>query len=415
MRIFKGGALLQTDKYIKDYTKIIDGKFYTGVIPSKNPRGYFQYPYSLVHKLGADNFDQVPEIYYVQDGKIKSNITLKDYQENAIAPFLDLPYGILYSAPGTGKTIMGVELIARTNLSTVILVNSKFLLNQWHDVILETLNYESGKIGGGKSNVKDITVATFQTARKHATSLFNSHSLVIVDECHHIAAETFKNTLSDIPAYWKLGLTGTYKRKDELEFMANWFLGDRLIENTVDDTMQPEIIIVRTKLKVGDGSFVKSLTDIAINQNLIEIITNFVDKCAEENRHQLVIPFRLSTVDLLSEIYPEAIVVIGETDEETRSNLNEKIKENRLIISTTLQEGADIPNLDTLHLIHPNNNLPMLEQRIKRICRTVEGKKVPLVFDYFFTNSSDAEYSVYNQQQIRLKFYQQKGYKIYVV
>ncbi len=414
MKIFKEGALLKTDQYIKKYTKIIDDKVHCGVIPSSNPIGYFQYPYALVHELGINYFDEVPELFYIEDDKVNSNIKLKDYQERAIAPFLEKPYGLLYSAPGTGKTIMGTELIARTNFSTLILVNSKFLLNQWYEVIKDTLGYEAGRIGGGHFLRKDITIATFQSIRKNL-SFFQIFSLVIVDECHHIAANTFKAVLSGLPIYWKMGLTGTYYRKDGLEFMANWFLGDRIIKNSVDDTLKPEIIIVETNVKVGKGAFVESLTELAVNHDFLKFVVALVEKCQQQNRHQLIIPFRLSTVDILSEIFPEAIVVIGETKEEDRANLNERIKNNKLIISTTLQEGADIPNLDTLHLIHPNNNLPMLEQRIKRICRTVEGKKTPLVFDYFYKTNSKAEYNVINQQQIRLNFYKQQGYKIHVI
>ena len=414
MKLFKQGAILSSDKYIDKYTRLIDGKVYCGVIPSISPIGYYQYPYALVHELGLDYFDEVPNLNYIKDWRCKSTITLKDFQENAIAPFLSAPYGILYSAPGTGKTIMGVELIARTNYKTLVLVNSLFLLNQWADVIYETLGYKVGKLGGGHFEINDITISTFQTGRKF-TSIFEDFSLVIVDECHHVPANTFRETLSNIPAFWKMGLTGTYHRKDELEFMANWYLGDRIIENLIDDTMTPEIVIVQTGIKIGSGTFVDGLTELAINNNLLGIIDKLVTKCQEMNRKQLVIPFRLSTVEILEELFPEAIVVIGETPEEDRADLNEKLLINNLIISTTLQEGADIPRLDTIHLIHPNNNLPMLEQRIKRICRTVLDKKTPLVFDYFFKDNSKAEYKVTQQQQIRLNFYKNKGYKIHVI
>ncbi len=234
-----------------------------------------------------------------------------------------------------------------------------------------------GIIGGGHFGINDITIATFQTGRKF-TMAFDRFSLVIVDECHHVPANTFRETLSNIPAFWKMGLTGTYHRKDELEFMANWYLGDRIIKNLIDDTMTPEIVIVQTGLKIGKGSFIEGLTDLAIDNNLIEIIYDQIIKCQESGRKQLVIPFRLSTVEIL-------------------------------------EEGADIPRLDTLHLIHPNNNLPMLEQRIKRICRTVPDKKTPLVFDYFFKDNNKAEYRVTQQQQIRLNFYKDKGYKIHVI
>lgn len=413
MNIFSAGAVLNSKQYVKDFTKTVDERTHCGVIPypALLEKGYLQYPYSLVHKLGFDYFDEIPETHYIEKD-LYSNITLKNYQEDVVNQLIKSPYGILISAPGTGKTIMGVELIHRLSYKTLILVNSLFLLEQWYNVILEQLNYEAGKIGGGNYEFKDITIATFQTLRKQK-QLIDQFSLVIIDEVHHVPASTFRETLSNISALWKLGLTGTYKRKDGLEFLTNWFVGDNILENLIDDTLKPEIIIVKTGIKVDEGRYVDSLSGLASNEQLIEIILNNVEKCA--NRKQLIIPFRLETVEILADALPDAIVVIGKTEKQDRENLNERVLEHPIIISTVLQEGSDIPNLDTLHLIHPNNNLPMLEQRIKRICRTLKGKKTPLVFDYFFKDSHKAEYNVESQQNIRLNFYKQQNWKIYVI
>lgn len=410
MKIFSSGAILPTKRYIKDFTKTIDNNIYCGVRPYLPKKGYLQYPYSLVHSLGFDYFDEIPEVHIIEKD-LYSNITLKDYQEEIVTKLIRNPYGVLISAPGTGKTIMAVELLYRLRYKTLILVNSLFLLDQWYNVILEQLNYEAGKIGGGSYEFKDITIATFQTLRKFEL-LIDKYSLVIIDEVHHVPASTFRDTLSNISALWKLGLTGTYKRKDGLEFLTKWFVGDNITENLVDDTLKPEIIIVKTGIKVDGGRYVESLNGLASNEKLLECILNNIEKC--KNRKQLIIPFRLETVEILSDAIPEAIVITGQTDKEERQNLNQRVLENPIIISTVLQEGSDIPNLDTLHLIHPNNNLPMLEQRIKRICRTVEGKKTPLVFDYFFKDSSTAEYNVETQQKIRLNFYNQKKWKTHV-
>jgi superfamily II DNA or RNA helicase len=415
--LFKHGTFLDNKKYVSTYTKKIDGKYYCGVgVDDEYPDLYY-YPYDLVWRLGIENCEEVPELKYL-DEEINSSIILKPYQQDCVEKLLAEPRGIFISPPGTGKTVMAIELIASLKLKTLILVNSVYLLNQWIEEIEKFTGYSAGKIGEGTFEIKDITVATFQTVRKkeRLEQVRKNFSLTIVDECHRVPATTFKFVLSNIESYWKLGITGTYKRKDKLEFLADWMLSYKKTINEFDDTMQPSILIVKTGISLPPcESFVDCLNLIESDMRLLDKVEYVVGKCSED-RHHLIISFRLASVDILSLKFPEAIVVTGGTDKEGRENLNERVLDQKIIISTTLQEGVNIPNLDTLHLIHPNNNLPMLEQRIKRINRPVDGKKQPLVVDYWYKHSKGVKgFNVETQQKARLAFYKQQGYKIYVI
>lgn len=409
--IFSTGAYLQTKKYLQQYTKKIDGTTYCGVGVKDD---YITYPYDLVWKL-EDEFDRRPPLQYIEE-EITTTIQLKDYQQDVIDQLIQEPRGILISPPGTGKTVMMLYLISALKFKTLVLVNSIFLLNQWKEECINFLNYEPGKIGEGEFSIKDITIASFQSIRKEArlNQVKDKFTLVIVDECHRVPAATFRNVLNSIEAYWKLGVTGTYRRKDKLEFLADWMLSSKKVVNEYDDTMLPQVAIIKTgiELPLSDG-YVDCLNNLEDNDILLKKVKELVDK--GKDRHQLILSFRLESVDILARMFPDAIVITGSSTAEERENLNERIKDKKIIISTTLQEGVNIPNLDTLHLIHPNNNLPMLEQRIKRINRPVEGKKTPLVFDYWYKQGKCIGFSVQNQQMIRLAFYNRKGYKVYVV
>jgi superfamily II DNA or RNA helicase len=409
--IFSTGAYLKTKEYVRNYTKKVDNKIYSAVGVRSD---YICYPYDLVWKY-EEKFDKVPTLKYIED-ELYNSIKLRDYQQEIVDKLLPEPRGILISPPGTGKTVMMLYLIAQLNLKTLILVNSVFLLNQWREECEKLLGYIPGKIGEGEFTINDITVATFQSLRKEERlkQVWNKFSLVIVDECHRVPANTFRLVLNNIEAYWKLGVTGTYKRKDRLEFLADWMLSDKKVVNEYDDTMLPQVVIVKTGIALPESDgYVECLNNIEDNEKLLNTIKENVEK--GKDRHQLILSFRLETVDKLAEMFPDALVITGSSSAEERENLNEKIKEHKLIISTTLQEGVNIPNLDTLHLIHPNNNLPMLEQRIKRINRPVDGKKTPLVFDYWYKQGRCKGFNVHNQQMIRLAFYNKKGYKVYVV
>ena len=412
--LFKHGALLKTSKYRKQYMKKMEGKVHVGVAIDPEYPDYICYPYDLVWRLGIENFDEVPKLMPLEE-ELDCQIILKDYQQDCMDFLLEEPRGIFVSRPGTGKTVMMLWLISQLKLKTIVLVNSLYLLNQWAEECEKLIGYKPGKIGGGTYEVKGITIAMFQSLRKEERlrEIKDSFSFVVVDECHHVPANTFKLVLGNMNAYWKLGVTGTYKRKDKLEFIADWMLSTKKLINENDDTMKPSVLIVKTDIKLpkSDG-YVDCLNQLEDNTVLANKVKYMVERCGSE-RHQLIISFRLETVDLLAVMLPEAIIVTGQTDKEERKDLNERVLDNKVIISTTLQEGANIPNLDTLHLIHPNNNLPMLEQRICRINRPVDGKKTPLVVDYWYKHGGETGFNVDNQQRERLRFYKRMGYKIY--
>lgn len=414
MKPFLTSKLYYPDlSYLRSYLKQKDGKKYSGVSVDDEYFEYYTYPYDLAWKLGLENLASIPPILKIEDGKTTSQIKLREHQEPLVSELEKEPRGLLVSKPGTGKTVMMLELVHRLQLKTLILVNTKFLLEQWEKECKKLLDYRPGIYGGGKKILKDITIGTFQTVTKDKTlnELKNKFSLVIVDEAHHCPARTFKYTLNNLAARYKLGVTGTRKRKDGLEFITSWCLSDKLIINKVDDTMKPKIVIVKTGIRLPEGeNFVEVLTNLSYVDQLYGIIANLINK--NPGRHQLILLQRLDAVDKLSAFFPNALVITGK--EGSREDLNNRILQHKLIISTLLNEGVNIPNLDTLHLVHPNNNLPQLEQKIARINRPVEGKKTPLVLDYWYKKSKYPQgFNVTTQQKTRKEWYFKQGYDVY--
>jgi len=415
--IFNASVLFEGRDYVKFYTKKDrKGQTHSGVTIDSDFENMYAYPYDLAWKLPFADYSSTPEIKYIKDGVVKNSIVLRPDQAPYVEKLLKKPRGIFVSKPGTGKTVMCLDLIAKANLKVLILVNTLYLLEQWREECKKLLDYTPGMIGGTKFIVKDITVATFQTLSRSPEKLkhiSNEFSLVIVDECHHIPALTFSQVLRGLNSIFKLGVTGTLERKDNLHFIAKWYLSDNIIVNTTDDTMQPEITIVRTNLKIPSGeNFVESLTALGTSERVLNIVRSVVSDYSE--RLQLVLSSRVATVELLAKTYKNAIAITGMVGD--RDNLNDRLLDSKLIISTLLNEGVNIPYLDTLHLIHPSNNLPQLEQRIARINRPVEGKPTPLVFDYWFKSNKKAlGFNILTQQANRLAYYRKQGYQIYEI
>lgn len=76
---------------------------------------------------------------------------------------------------------------------------------------------EIGQIGSGKEKLNgNLDIASFQSLFKkdNFEELIKGYGLVIVDECHHVAAFSFENVLKQVRAKYVYGLTATPTRKD---------------------------------------------------------------------------------------------------------------------------------------------------------------------------------------------------------
>ena len=133
------------------------------------------------------------------------NGSLRKEQIPVAEKFLDVAKngngGGLISLPcGYGKTILGIYLACALKKKTLVVVHKDFLLNQWKERIQEFApEAEIGIIKQNKVNItgKDIVLAMLQSIsmKEYPEDTFNSFGFVIIDECHHLAAEVFSRAL----------------------------------------------------------------------------------------------------------------------------------------------------------------------------------------------------------------------------
>lgn len=144
--------------------------------------------------------------------------TLRDYQHIGVSATEKKDIGVIVAPPGSGKTLIGLKIIASKQQPALIVVHRKQLIEQWQERIVTFLGipqHEIGKIGQGKYKPgKQVTLATIQSLTKAVTNQANNDitkafGTILIDECHHIPAESYRNTIQQFNSYYLYGLTAT--------------------------------------------------------------------------------------------------------------------------------------------------------------------------------------------------------------
>ncbi|AOZ91547.1 DNA repair helicase XPB [Paenibacillus crassostreae] len=163
----------------------------------------------------------------------KALLHMRDYQNAAVKAFEGSPgsggSGVVVLPCGSGKTVIGIAIMAKLQCETLILTSNTTSVRQWIDELNSKTTLNSSEVGeysGQKKEVKPVTVATYQilTHRKNKASefehmkLFNERrwGLIIYDEVHLLPAPVFRAT-AEIQATRRLGLTATLIREDGCE------------------------------------------------------------------------------------------------------------------------------------------------------------------------------------------------------
>ncbi|KKM02713.1 hypothetical protein LCGC14_1781630, partial [marine sediment metagenome] len=235
-------------QYIKLYRRLPNGLVL--------PRGFLQIIEDSMIGQGLnisiqDNRILTPPI------SISSNIKLRPYQREAKFNLLSHPNGMLVAPAGSGKTIMGLDIFASVRQSMLWLTHTNRLFNQIIERILEVFpdidKEKIGLIGAGKFSIGDrITIGMVPTlVRREADlpSIGREFGLVILDECHHLAASTFLKVLRHFSSYYIYGLTATIRRKDHLENIVAATIGsvNSVVKRTdvtkAKSIITPELIV----------------------------------------------------------------------------------------------------------------------------------------------------------------------------
>lgn len=167
------------------------------------------------------------------------------FQSEIIDANINREMGIFNLATGAGKTFIAIRLMSYHNVRTVVVVPSLALLNQWIDRLKTYTGAKIGFASAKQFHDGDIFVVTQQTLSNAFTRTSNNKKtqeryqktkdiwyragMLIVDECHHASARTWKFVIRQSRAFYRYGLTATTDlRHDRADYEYYGLLGDKL-------------------------------------------------------------------------------------------------------------------------------------------------------------------------------------------
>lgn len=366
----------------------------------------------------------------------KFNGKLNKKQEKAKNELMCNETGVLCTATGFGKTVVSAKIISELKTNTLVIVNRNSLLEQWKERLSYFLDIDKKEIGQlGKSKDKlngKLDVASFQSLYKkdNLDEIIKNYGLVIVDECHHVAAFSFEKVLKAIRSKYVYGLTATPTRKDGWHKIIYMQCGDIRVrvsnkELKQNKEMEHIVIVKKTNYKYipteeNDKIQISEIfNDMCHNVFRNSMIIEDISKCISEGRVPIVLTERVEHLKILKEsletLNVPIVVYKGNIGKKKAKEIQDIIKEadesnsSRIILATSssIGEGFDDSRLDTLFLTMPVSWKGRIIQYIGRLHREHEDKQKVIVYDYL-DNMKILEKMYYR----RLKGYKIAGYEI---
>ena len=363
--------------------------------------------------------DDVPNFYF----DIKPHSHQKNIQEKlTVERELHGRYrNLVVAATGTGKTVISAFDFARfynknPEAKFLFLAHREEILKQARSAYRGVLkNSQFGELLVGKHKPQKFNhlFASIQSFNNQLASLSLTRDYfdyIVIDEVHHITANSYRPILEYFEPTILLGLTATPERHDGADILndfCNVIAAEIRLPEAInqrhlspfqyfaidDETDLTKISWSKGRYDVAELTNLYTLNDqrvVRIIQSLNEIVTDITQMRAlafcvsKAHANYMAKKFTLSNI-------PCGMLTSDNTKDRDIQLQRLKSKEiNVLFVVDIFNEGVDIPELDTLLFLRPTESLTIFLQQLGRGLRLTEGKECCTILD--FVGNSRPEY-----------------------
>jgi DNA excision repair protein ERCC-3 len=364
--------------------------------------------------------------------------------------------GVLVLPCGAGKTIIGIETMARAQMQTLIIATGITAARQWKQELLDKTTLTEDQIGeysGERKEIRPVTIATYQvlTSRKSRQgdretrrqgevdvesgdlgeaegfvhlSLFDRQNwgLIIYDEVHLLPAPVFRVT-AEIQAKRRLGLTATLVREDGREDDVFSLIGPKKADIPWKELEKEGWIAtaVCTEVRIPMDDKVRLEYAVAEKREKYRVAStnprkdNVVWALVRKHRHDnvLVIGQYLDQLDKLAQALA-APLITGKTPQREREVLYAQFRTGeikRLVVSKVANFSIDLPDANVAIQVSGTFGSRQEEaQRLGRILRPKSDGSIAHFYSLVTRDTNDQEFAVHRQL-----FLTEQGYRYEIV
>jgi len=432
-------------------------------------RGLFSILKDLAKRFGIKAEVSNPFIEDVSQVGVPTVIGGKDlrvYQLDAVKKSLqsiaEIRGALIQMPTGSGKTLVGEALIkVLTDIGKLktafIIVESQDLLNQWADELSKVFGREKiGKLYQNEQSVKEggINVVTYQSLYKvvktylasvrHSLdvnesrlfSIYKEADFVLVDEAHHLPADSISAILTVNSKAVRVGLSATPFREDNRDLLLHSLTSVPVVRYKMTDEIFRKLnVLVPVKVvnvlidfldwqgdyvdddNISASRVVKMSSRIISEEPVQKLALYIAVKLHERYKLPVIIhsPYARPLREM-SERFNIPLLEGQKTDAE-REVLLQKLRNNEInvVLATTLMdEGIDIPPLVGLVMMLPGASRVKLVQRMGRLTRPYKGKDTAFayLFDYSQSKLGALSDIFARQKKKRDDFMRKEGYEV---
>lgn len=321
---------------------------------------------------------------------------------------------LLVSATGTGKTVMAAVDYARLRPT---LARARLLFVAHRKEILEkslsTFRHalRDGGFGelwvdGRRPEHFEHVFASIQSLQHIDLDLLDAahFDVVIVDEFHHAAADSYGRLLDHLRPRELLGLTATPERSDGLSILHH-FDGRTAAELRLWDAIDQHHLtpflyfgihdqtdLSHVPWKRGRGYDIDALSRVLTgDEHRARLVLGELEEHVDDLGRARVLGFCVSVehARFMARVFEQAgvaaIAIWGDSPREERELALRDLDAGRIQVLFSVDlfnEGVDLPNVDTLLLLRPTDSATLFLQQLGRGLRKAHGKSACTVLDF---------------------------------
>ena len=308
---------------------------------------------------------------------------------------------ILITAPtASGKTVLVAHMLKTAEsrgMASFFIVHRRELVKQ-STITFSAVGVRHGICAANFQEDKRplVQIASIQTLARRFNK-YRKPSLIIWDEAHHCAANTWKKIHAAFPEAYHIGLTATPARLDGqglkpyFSRMVNGPSVEWLIENKylAPYKLYAPVSINLNGLHTSMGDWVKSELSERVDKPTItgDAIKQYLKHA--EGKRAVVFAVSIEHSKHIAAQFVAAGIpaahIDGETDIVMRDYNIDQFREGKIKILSNVDlcgEGFDLPALEAAILLRPTQSLGLYLQQIGRTLRIYPGKPHAIILDH---------------------------------